>query len=346
MDQALGSQSEAGLRAWAVAGKSAASWPAILAGAFVAVSASLILIVLGSGLGFAAVSPWPGRGASAAGLTVTAAIWLIVTQWIAAALGGYVAGRLRTKWTGTHTHEVFFRDTAHGLITWSVATVFFAWVIAGSASSVLGGGMRAAAEAASAASAAAPGPAAEGPASAAMTYDIDRLFRSTGASPAGPPTTGTSTTGTSTTGPSTTGPSTTGPSTTGPSTTGKGTATGAPAAAQTGSSAAASGSDARIETLYIAYHAIAAGNLSDADRSYLAALVAGQTGISAPEAQRRVDEFADATLSAANKAKEGADAARKAAAQGAIYTALSLLIGAFIASVSAAIGGRLRDEHP
>jgi hypothetical protein len=293
MDQVLGSQSEAGLRAWAATGKSAASWPAILAGAFVAVSASLILIVLGSGLGFAAISPWPGHGASAAGLTVTAAIWLIVTQWIAAMLGGYVAGRLRTKWTGTHTHEVFFRDTAHGLITWSVATVFVAWVIAGSASSVLGGGMRAAAEAASAASAAASGPAAEGPASAAMTYDIDRLFRSTG-----------------------------------------------------GSSATASGSDARIETLYIAYHAIAAGNLSDADRSYLAALVAGQTGISAPEAQRRVDEFADATLSAANKAKEGADAARKAAAQGAIYAALSLLIGAFIASVSAAIGGRLRDEHP
>src|ERR1700722_11836405 len=94
MDQVLGSQSEAGLRAWPVTGKSAASWPAILAGAFVAVSASLILIVLGSGFGFAAVSPWPGRGVSAAGLTVTAAIWLIVTQWISAALGGYVAGRV------------------------------------------------------------------------------------------------------------------------------------------------------------------------------------------------------------------------------------------------------------
>jgi hypothetical protein len=303
MDQVLGSQSE-GLRARAGMGKSAASWPAILAGAFVAVSASLILIVLGSGLGFAAVSPWPGRGVSAAGLTVTAVIWLIVTQWISAALGGYVAGRLRTKWSGTHTHEVFFRDTAHGLITWSVATVFVAWVIAGSASSGLGGGMRAAAGATSAAES---GPASEGPASAAMTYDIDRLFRSSGASPA--------------------------------------TGTGALGAAEAGSSAAANG-NARIETLYIAYHAIAAGNMSDADRGYLAALVAAQTGISAPEAQRRVDEFADATLSAANKAKEGADAARKAAAQGAIYTALSLLIGAFIASVCAAIGGRLRDEHP
>jgi hypothetical protein len=303
MDQVLGSQSEAALRAWAVTGKSAASWPAILAGAFVAVSASLILIVLGSGLGFASVSPWPGRGASAAGLTVTAAIWLIVTQWISATLGGYVAGRLRTKWTGTHTHEVFFRDTAHGLITWSVATVFVAWVIAGSASSVLGAGVRAAAEAASGAAASAAagsGSGSEAPAAAAMTYDIDRLFRSSSASPA--------------------------------------TGTGAPAAA--------SARDARVETLYIAYHAIAAGNMSDADRGYLAALVTAQTGISASEAQRRVDEFAGATLSAANKAKEGADAARKAAAQGAIYTALSLLIGAFIASVSAAIGGRLRDEHP
>jgi hypothetical protein len=307
MDQVLGSQSEAGLRAWSATGKSAASWPAILAGAFVAVSASLIMIVLGSGLGFAAVSPWPGHGASAAGLTISAAIWLIVTQWISAALGGYVAGRLRTKWTGTHTHEVFFRDTAHGLVTWSVATIFVAWVIAGSASSVLGGGMRAAA---GAASAAASGSAAEGPASAAMTYDIDRLFRSSGAAPAG-----------------------------------AAASTGTAAAADAGSAAAASGSDARVETLYIAYHAIAAGNMSDADRGYLAALVAAQTGIAAPEAQRRVDEFTEATLSAANKAKESADAARKAAAQGSLYTALALLIGAFIASVCAAVGGRLRDEH-
>jgi hypothetical protein len=294
MEQALGTQGEAELRARTAAGKSAASWPAILAGAFVAVSSSLILIVLGSGLGFAAVSPWPGHGASATGLTISSALWLIVTQWISAALGGYVAGRLRTKWTGTHTHEVFFRDTAHGLVTWSVATVFVAWVIAGSASSVLGSGMRAAAEAASnAASPAAAGPSSESPASAAMTYDIDRLFRASG----GPPTAG-------------------------------------------------GDSDARVETLYIAYHAIAAGNMSDADRGYLAALVAAQTGISAPDAQLRVGEFTDAILSAANRAKEGADAARKAASQAAIYTALSLLIGAFIASVSGAIGGRLRDEHP
>jgi len=291
------------------AGRSAASWAAILAGAFVTVSASLILIILGSGLEFAAVSPWPGRGASAAGLTVAAVIWLIVTQWIAAALGGYIAGRLRTRWTGTHTHEVFFRDTAHGLITWSVATVFVAWVIAGSTSSLLGGGLHAAAGLAPTA-AAGPAAAAQGPASAAMTYDIDRLFRSSGAS----------------------------------ATTGAGSSPGASTSAAGAGFAGAAG-DARIETLYIAYHAMAVGNLPDTDRSYLAELAAAQTGISLAEAQHRVDEFITATQDAQVKARADADAARKGAAQASIYTALSLLIGAFIASVSAALGGRLRDEH-
>lgn len=51
-------------------------------------------------------------------------------QWLSAALGGYVTGRLRTRWVGLHTHQAFFRDTAHGFITWSLATraaaLFFA----------------------------------------------------------------------------------------------------------------------------------------------------------------------------------------------------------------------------
>jgi hypothetical protein len=42
---------------------------------------------------------------------------------MASAVGGYLAGRLRHLWLGTHPHEAFFRDTAHGLITWAVATV-------------------------------------------------------------------------------------------------------------------------------------------------------------------------------------------------------------------------------
>jgi len=109
---------------------SAVSWPAVFAGAFVAAAVSVMLVALGSGFGFAAVSPWPGSGPSPTTFAVSTGLWLIFTQWIASALGGYIAGRLRTKWAGVHTHEVFFRDTAHGFVTWAVATVVVAIVAA------------------------------------------------------------------------------------------------------------------------------------------------------------------------------------------------------------------------
>ncbi|HEY4212973.1 MAG TPA: hypothetical protein VGM84_15945 [Steroidobacteraceae bacterium] len=114
----------------------AVSWPAIFAGAFVAAAVSIMLVALGSGLGIAAVMPWPTREPSATAFAVSTGIWLIVVQWLASALGGYVAGRLRTKWVGVHTHEVFFRDTAHGFVTWAVATVFVAAIAAAGASVV------------------------------------------------------------------------------------------------------------------------------------------------------------------------------------------------------------------
>lgn len=162
----------------------AASWPAIIAGAFVAAALSLILFTLGSGLGFAAVSPWPRSGMSGMSLAVTAAIWLIVTQWLSAAVGGYLAGRLRTRWVGTHTHEVFFRDTAHGLITWAVATIFVAAVFATTAFSSAGAAGHAASEMAQvgmAQSGRGMGPAPTmGPPnsiSPADSYEIDRLLR-------------------------------------------------------------------------------------------------------------------------------------------------------------------------
>jgi len=103
---------------------SAVSWPAIFGGAFVAAAASLVLVALGSGLGLASVSPWRDAGASATTVAWMTAAWLIVVQWFSSGLGGYVAGRLRTKWANTHTHEVFFRDTAHGFLAWAFAMQF------------------------------------------------------------------------------------------------------------------------------------------------------------------------------------------------------------------------------
>jgi hypothetical protein len=138
---------------------SAVTWPAIAAGALVAIAASLILFSLGSGLGFAAASPWGDVANTAEKISIAAVIWLIVVQWIASAGGGYLAGRLRSRWHGTHTHEVFFRDTAHGLLAWAFATVVMAIVTAAVATSSTGGAVAAASNAPN------------------FVYDADALYR-------------------------------------------------------------------------------------------------------------------------------------------------------------------------
>lgn len=99
-------------------------WAAIAAGALAAVGVSIILFTLGSGLGFAGANPWSFAPQQIATYTITAGIWLVVMQWLSSALGGYLAGRLRKKWVGVRTDEVYFRDTAHGLLAWALATVF------------------------------------------------------------------------------------------------------------------------------------------------------------------------------------------------------------------------------
>jgi hypothetical protein len=105
---------------------SAVSWSAVSAGTAAAIALTLTLLTLGSAFGLASVSAWPGVGARPTTFTIGAGIWLIVTQWLSVAMGGYLAGRLRVRWHGLHGDEVFFRDTAHGLLTWATATVVMA----------------------------------------------------------------------------------------------------------------------------------------------------------------------------------------------------------------------------
>ena len=107
---------------------SAVSWSAIFAGTVAAIALTLTLVAIGAAFGFASISPWPGVGAAASTFSIATGVWLIVTQWLSAAAGGYLAGRMRVRWHGLHTDEVFFRDTAHGLLTWATATVLVAMV--------------------------------------------------------------------------------------------------------------------------------------------------------------------------------------------------------------------------
>jgi hypothetical protein len=287
---------------------SAVSWAAIFAGAAAAVATTLILLELGTGLGLSSTSAWPGVGTTAATIGIAGGLWLIFTQWIASGVGGYLAGRLRTKWVGLHSDEVFFRDTAHGFLAWSAATIISALILAMAAATVMNAG-------GAALGGAARRPTQQQAASPAQDpYYVDLLFRSAdGTAPAnGTPGVGDQTSGTSTTNPT----------------------------AVTEANNAAS----RAEITRLLARAVDNGDLTPDDRTHLAQLVARRTGLSQPDAQKRADDVVTQIKSAEQQARDAADKARKAAASMAIITALAMVIGAFIASASAALGGRLRDE--
>ena len=121
------------------ASNSAVSWGAILAGAIASCALTLVLLSFGTGVGFAVVSPWGRSGVSTTTFEIGTGLYFIVMAMISSAIGGYLAGRLRTKWTGLHTDEVYFRDTAHGFLAWALASVLGAIVLASPATSLLGG---------------------------------------------------------------------------------------------------------------------------------------------------------------------------------------------------------------
>ena len=277
---------------------SAVAWAPVIGGAFAAAALSLILIALGSGLGLAAVSPWPNAGSSATTFTVMTAIWLIIVHWFASGFGGYLTGRLRTKWVGLHTHEVFFRDTAHGLLTWATATVLATALFASATSTLIAGGAKATA---SVASGAAQGAASNTDSSTGepSSYFVDMLYRSDN-----------------------------------------------DMLYRSDNSVARDTDDrqVRAETGRILAAGLKNGDVSPADRTYLAQLVAARTKLSQPEAEKRVDDVIAQAKNAELKARQAADQARKAGAYVSLFTALAMVIGAFIAAVAGGLGGSHRDE--
>jgi hypothetical protein len=292
---------------------SAVSWGAVIGGAFVAASLALALTMLGVGLGLSSISPWSGAGATAQAIGVSAIIWLIVTQAIAAGLGGYLAGRLRTKWTSVHGDEVYFRDTAHGFLVWCVGVVITAAFLASAASSIVGTTAKVAGATAGASGALAALPsgssaitdAPEGASTASRqlpgvlprtaatgAYLSDSMFRNERAGPD-------------------------------------------------------STRDLRPEVERILNEAVRKGTLPTADRTYAAQVIAARTGMSQTDAELRVDAvYAQAKSIAADAelaARTAADDARRAAAKASLWMFVALLTGAFCASLAATLGGRQRD---
>lgn len=258
--------------------RSGVSWPAIIGGSLAATGTLLILWPVASALGFAAVSPW-NMGAPNAALGVMAIIWLIVVQWLSSALGGYLTGRLRTKWHGAHTNEVFFRDTVHGFLSWALTAVISALLLAGfiSHSASLTAQTTMVAEMHD--SNKGGSDTTKGP----LTYMTDGLFRND-------------------------------------------TAT-----------TTANDRD-RMEAACILATGLSEKGIEQSDRAYLVHLINARSGIAEDEANRRIDDTVV-------KEKKAADDFRKAASALSIFTVISMLVGAFVASAAAALGGAHRDEY-
>jgi hypothetical protein len=275
-----------------VEAQSAVSWAAIAAGAVAAAALALILIAFGAGLGLSAVSPWSDSGVSAATFKTGTGIYLVIVAVMSSAVGGYLAARLRTKWTGIHTNEVFFRDTAHGFLAWAFATLLSASILS-SAIAYLANGTAAAIGTAGSQATRSVNPA---------DIYVDKLFR-------------------------TNAPAQTAPMT--PSADAGTTNPPTPVGANLGQSRA------EIIRLWTASFRDNQ-DLSAADTTYVAQVVAARTGLSQADAEKRVNDVI-------TEAKTAADNARKGAAKLSFWLTAAMLFGAFAASLAAVEGGSLRD---
>src|ERR1700761_3820158 len=90
---------------------SGVSWPAVLAGAVASCALALVVLSFGVGLGLSVVSPWGGAGVSATTFKIGTGLFMIVVAMLSSSIGGYLAGRLRSRWIGVHAAEVYFPDT-------------------------------------------------------------------------------------------------------------------------------------------------------------------------------------------------------------------------------------------
>jgi hypothetical protein len=269
------------------------TWGAVIAGSFVCAALSLILLALGAGLGMSAVSPWSNVGASAAAIGRGAILWIILVQILASSMGGYLAGRLRTKWARIHNDEVYFRDTAHGFLAWAVALVITAAFLTSAGTAMVGG---------PAAGGANESASISGVRADSNEYFADMVLRPNAINPNG--------------------------------------AMGAviPSATSTVTPAPNVNDVAPAREVGLIFaNGLRQGSLAEADQAYLGQMVSARTGLSQPDAEKRVaDDFA--------ATQQAAETARKAIAHALLWIFVALLIGAFCASLSATFGGAQRDH--
>ncbi len=123
-------------------------WGPIIAGALLAAALSFVLLTFGAAIGLSATSPWPNSGMSAKFIAGVAVFWTLVQQIGAFMAGGYIAGRMRTRWNDAPQDEVEFRDGLHGGLVWAVGIVIGAGLLLATVGAVARTGAQVAGQAA------------------------------------------------------------------------------------------------------------------------------------------------------------------------------------------------------
>jgi hypothetical protein len=157
-------------------------WSPVFAGGVLAAALSFVLLTFGTAIGLSATSPWPDSGLSAKVIASLAVFWALAQQIGSLMIGGYVAGRMRTRWHESGD-EADFRDGLHGGLVWAVGVLFTAFLVFATAGAVARSGAEIAGKAASTA----------GSTTDAMDTVIDTMLRPTStaqAAPATPPAAG------------------------------------------------------------------------------------------------------------------------------------------------------------
>lgn len=140
-------------------------WGPVFAGAVVAAAVWSVLMAFASAVGLMIVSPSPTWRDTSLWLAILSGFWMIVVTVGSYALGGYLAGRVRSSWKA-HPDEVEFRDGAHGLLVWALGIVISVALLWATAATY------------TAANTATSSPREAAGAPGFLAYELDRLFRS------------------------------------------------------------------------------------------------------------------------------------------------------------------------
>jgi hypothetical protein len=280
-------------------------WGPVILGALAATAISVVLLTFGAALGLSVVSPYPYAGISAKGLAVLTGTYVALVTVASFGAGGYLAGRLRSPWTGAVGNEItesHFRDGSYGFGVWALG------VLLGSALAVsgVGGVLKAAVHSTTAVAAAGTAGAASNPnAGAALSrlsmeptdFAVDRVLAPT------------------------------------------------PAPAGAAAASASSRADLAAPVARVFAANLANPQLNAADRTYLVQLVMQQTGLPQADAEKRVDQAFTELKAAEQKARDAAEQARKATLIAAFLAAATLAVGCAAACGAASLGGHHRDDN-